>query len=105
MVVDGRKQMLTDKPSDEGEGTSTNQEHTIHDQSQTNVLAVAIVALTDEYRTRDKENQRQQEKTNRWVKAGTIFVAFYTVITFFQSYITWKTLVETIHNDRIEQRA
>lgn len=93
------------EPNDEGDGTSTNQDHTPHDHSQADVIAVAIIALADEYRTRDEENQRQQGKTNRWVKAGTIFVALYTAITFYQLRATWDALDRAERASHLDQRA
>lgn len=104
MVINGKKMELTGKPKDEEGSATADQDHAVQNHSQSNIAA-AIISFTNEYRARDGQNQREQQKTNCWVKAGTIFVAFYTAITFFQSCVTWKALTHTVAMSRLDQRA
>lgn len=105
VVIDGKRQILTGEPNDEEGGTSADHDRAAHDHDHTQTIANAIVSLTNEYRTRGKQSQREQKKNNRWVKAGTIFVAFYTAIIFFQSCVTWKVFTHTVDAAHLDQRA
>jgi hypothetical protein len=104
VVIDGEKQVLAGKTDDEEGSTGADQGHTAQDHSQSDVAA-AIVSLTNEYRARDEESQRKQQKSTCWVRAGTIFVALYTGLTFFQSCVTWKTLKHAIDTSHLDQQA
>jgi hypothetical protein len=105
VVIDGKEQILAGEVASNEGNTGTNQDHAAQDGNQSKGLTAAIIALTNEYRARDQENQRQQKKNNRWVKTGTIFVALYTAITFCQWLLTRQILSHTVSMARLDQRA
>lgn len=101
MLAGGQSpQPSQEKSSPEHNGSATTEYH-----QQSHALTVAIISLTNEYRASNKDHQREQQKNNRWVKAGTIFVFLYTLITFYQLRATWDALDHTMRNSRLDQRA
>lgn len=91
---DGMGTVSTTYPTQE----EASPKHDSDDTSPKNDLSAVVISFANEYTARDKENRRQQKIDGCWIKAGTILVAIYTVIT---GFLWWAT----VKNFRADQRA
>jgi hypothetical protein len=84
------------RPEDEKSGSESDHSHPSKDQRDSDPIAAAIVAFTNEYKARDSQNQRQHRKNMFWVRVSAGLLAIYTTVTFFQLWTiqTLRSIIE-----------